>query len=149
MLRRLLMLACAAAALSAADGGSGAAADPGAATPSAISADEAHRAALAGEIALIDIRTPQEWAMTGVPEGAERLQLQDPRFGEALLERIRSDPDRPVALICASGGRTGHVLAQLDQMGIQGVRHVAEGVMGSPAGPGWLARGLPVARPAP
>ncbi|MEL6980405.1 MAG: rhodanese-like domain-containing protein, partial [Pseudomonadota bacterium] len=117
-----------------------------AADPSIVAADEAHRAAMAGEATLYDIRTPQEWTMTGVPQGAERLSLQDPRFGETLLARLRAEPATPVILICASGGRTGQVLQQLSQMGLSGARHVAEGVSGSPAGPGWLARGLPLER---
>lgn len=120
--------------------------DHGAAQGAVLAADLAQSWASAGAVTLIDIRTPQEWAQTGRPAGAMPLALQDPAFGETLLDLIQNAETPAVALICATGGRTGHVSAQLRQMGLSGFYDVSEGMMGSEAGPGWLARGLPVER---
>lgn len=109
-----------------------------------LSADDAHRQALAGEIVLVDVRSPEEWKMTGVAEGAERIWLRDPKLGEKLAEATGGDRDRPVALICATGARSALVGGAMNRAGYTTVYNVAEGMMGSAAGPGWLRRGLPV-----
>lgn len=117
------------------------------ASPTQLSADLAQRAAEAGELTLIDLRTPREWAMTGSPAEAERIDMQAPDFGERLLALIQRNPAKPIALICATGGRSGYVFAALKKRGFERVYNIAEGMMGSKAGPGWLARGLPLVRP--
>lgn len=111
------------------------------------SAPEIYAAARAGEVVLIDIRQPQEWAESGVPRGAVPLTLQDPSFGDklgAILERANG---RPLAVICRTGGRSAYLTARLGELGLANVIDVSEGVYGSAAGPGWLAHGLPVERP--
>ncbi|OYW81697.1 MAG: hypothetical protein B7Z22_15305, partial [Hyphomonas sp. 32-62-5] len=45
-----------------------------------LSAREAHDRLSAGEITLIDVRTPQEWRETGTAPGAHRITLQDKDF---------------------------------------------------------------------
>ena len=56
------------------------------------------------------------------------------------LGGIRSNP---VALICATGGRSAHMRRVLATAGFTNVIDVSEGMFGSRAGPGWLKRGLP------
>ena len=51
---------------------------------------------------------------------------------------------RPVALICATGGRSAQLLAALKRAGYSGFIDVSEGMLGSRRGPGWIARGLPI-----
>jgi rhodanese-related sulfurtransferase len=109
-----------------------------------LSVAEAHRAALAGEIVLIDIRRPDEWALTGIGEGAVPIDMRRPDFKAALAAAMGGDRTRPVALICARGVRSRRMADGLRSAGFTSVLDVPEGMMGSGAGPGWLRAGLPV-----
>lgn len=111
-----------------------------------LSAPDAHDAALAGEITLVDIRRPDEWARTGVPQGGVGIDMRRDDFIEVLLAQTAGDRDRPVALICARGVRSARLSAQLQAAGFTQVIDVPEGMSGSGAGPGWVKRGLPVVR---
>ncbi len=97
----------------------------------------------AGEIILIDIRTPQEWLQTGVAEGAIGLDMQAPGFVEALVALREANPEKELALICRTGNRTNYVATALAQQGFPGLVDVSEGMVGGPNGPGWINRGLP------
>lgn len=105
---------------------------------------EAHAKAMAGEIVLVDIRTPAEWRRTGVPAGAVAVDMRDPAFEERLLAALSGDRTAPVAVICASGGRSARMQERLAAAGFPRVLDVTEGVVGGWNGPGWIARGLPV-----
>lgn len=109
----------------------------------ALSVEAAHARAVTGEILLVDIRRPDEWARTGLGEGAHPLDMRREDFIPALLE-IAGGRDAAVALICARGVRSRWLAAQLDQAGFSNVRDVPEGMLGSGAGPGWLGKGLPI-----
>lgn len=112
----------------------------------ALSPPDAHRAAVAGDILLIDIRRPDEWALTGIGEGALPLDMRRRDFIEALLVEVENNTARPVALICARGVRSRHQSARLVKAGFTRIIDVPEGMLGSGAGPGWIKRGLPVRR---
>lgn len=99
-----------------------------------------------GDFTLIDIRRPDEWARTGIPEGAVPLDMRDPQFVPKLLASV-SGPEAPIALICARGVRSRGLARALSQAGFTNVIDVPEGMLGSGAGPGWLGAGLPVTRP--
>ena len=109
--------------------------------------EQAYQAAKTGQVLLIDIRTPGEWRATGVPEGAARTdwwQSGGPeKFLRDILALTDGDRDRPIALICARGGRSSSALRYLSENGFTAVRDVGEGMLGSRSGPGWLARNLP------
>ncbi|MFT7595125.1 MAG: rhodanese-related sulfurtransferase [Paracoccaceae bacterium] len=105
--------------------------------------DSAHKAALAGEIILIDIRSPAEWLQTRVAEGAVGLDMRDKAFVPTLVALRRDNPDLPIALICRTGNRTGYVTETLANQGFDGLVDVNEGMAGGQNGPGWLKRGLP------
>ena len=109
-----------------------------------LSALEAHEAAVAGEIILVDIRRPDEWARTGVGEGAVPLDMRRPDFTTELSRLSQAQPGAPVALICARGVRSARLSARLVEAGFTRIIDVPEGMLGSGAGPGWLQRGLPV-----
>ena len=111
-----------------------------------MTAAEAHRAALAGDILLVDIRTPDEWKDSGVPEGALPLDMRRLEFVADLDRALDGDRSQPVALICAAGVRSARVAEALRRMGFSDVHDVSEGMHGSDAGPGWLRAGLPVTR---
>lgn len=105
---------------------------------------EAHEAAVAGKVLLVDIRRPEEWRKTGVGEGAHPLDMRREDFVEALLALTGGDRSRPVALICASGARSDRTSLKLEKAGFTRIIDVPEGMTGSRAGPGWVARNLPV-----
>ncbi len=123
---------------------------PAAAQAESLGAADAKRLAERGELTLIDVRLPIEWARTGLPEGALALSLQNPRtleprpgFVEDVLKAVAGERDRPIALICATGQRSAYAVDLLEQSGFTDVHHIAEGMIGSRDGPGWLAHALP------
>ncbi len=113
-----------------------------------IDAPTAHRRATAGEIVLVDIRRPSEWKSSGVPESGHAITMhQDGATFVAKLRQVAAgNVTRPIALICATGGRTTWLLPHLKKVGFANVLNVAEGMFGSGYGQGWLKRGLPVRR---
>ncbi|MGQ0564702.1 MAG: rhodanese-like domain-containing protein [Gemmobacter sp.] len=104
----------------------------------------AHRAALARTITLVDIRRPDEWAQTGIGEGAHPLDMRRQDFDEALARLVGNDRAAPVALICARGVRSARLASRLTRAGHARIIDIPEGMLGSGNGPGWIARGLPV-----
>ena len=105
---------------------------------------QAHDRAQAGTLLLVDIRRPDEWALTGVGQGAHPLDMRRDDFTAALSNLLQGNPDRPVALICARGVRSRFMVRKMQQAGFHRVLDVPEGMLGSGAGPGWIKRGLPV-----
>jgi rhodanese-related sulfurtransferase len=115
-----------------------------------LSPPDAERRAEHGELTIVDVRLPAEWAETGLPRGALGIPLQDsatyrlrPGFLDDLLQAVGGDPDRPVALICASGNRSALAADLLARAGFSHVYDISEGMVGGPNGPGWLERDLP------
>jgi len=106
--------------------------------------DEARTKALAGEIVLVDIRRPEEWAETGIADVALTADMTSAGFIETLLDIRDQNPDVPLALICRTGNRSGYVTGELYKAGMTNVIDVVEGMAGSRIGPGWKVRGLPV-----
>ena len=109
-----------------------------------MSPGQAYAAAGAGEILLIDIRRPDEWARTGLGEGAIGIDMRREDFEDRLLAAVEGDKTRPVALICARGVRSRRLAGRLSAAGFTQVIDVPEGMLGSGAGPGWLRRNLPI-----
>ncbi len=109
-----------------------------------LSVREAHGQAVAGAVTLIDIRRPKEWAATGIGEGAHPIDMRRDDFVAALAEVAGPDMNQPIALICARGVRSARLSKRLSEAGFTQIIDVPEGMLGSAAGPGWLARALPV-----
>lgn len=107
----------------------------------------AHQQAVAGQRVLFDIRTSEEWSETGLPQGAVTADFNalsgEGKFVERVFGMVGGDKDRPVALICARGGRSARAVAMLREAGFSDVRDVEEGMLGNNRGPGWIAGGLP------
>ncbi len=107
----------------------------------ALSAREAHDAARAGTLLLLDIRTPDEWRDTGLPQGAIALDAETPGF-EVRLAGLRLDhPGKRIALIDRSGGLSSSLRNKLGGRGWREIVAVRGGMLGPG---GWLAEGLPV-----
>lgn len=109
-----------------------------------MSATEAFNAAQTGEIILVDIRRPDEWLGTGIAVGAIALDMRDDSFVASLVGLRQDNPDTPIAMICRTGNRTGHVVSVLAGQGFPGLVDVTEGMAGGPNGRGWKNTGLPV-----
>lgn len=114
-----------------------------AATRSVWSAPDAAAALANGGITLIDVRSRPEWLETGLAAGAWPISMHEDRFEARLFAARDLSDTRPVALICATGGRSARLLAALTRAGYVGFIDVSEGMLGSRRGPGWIARGLP------
>jgi len=112
----------------------------------AITAVEAHAAALRGDILLVDIRRPDEWEDTGTGQGAQRLDMRREDFVAQLTRLTDTSEGLPVALICARGVRSAWLANRLKETGFTRIIDVPEGMLGSPTGPGWLKRGLPLVK---
>lgn len=112
---------------------------------SVMSVDQARTAAVAGELVLIDIRTPEEWTASGVPDVALPIDMRSPDFLPRVAALKQEHPAQLIGFICATGGRSGHVTKYLHDAGMDGIVNVAAGLHGRPDG--WLARGLPVKQP--
>ena len=114
-----------------------------AAADHALSAPDARAQSLAGKLIVVDIRTPQEWKLDGIADVAHAIDMQDELFISKLLKLRDANPGRPIALICATGGRSAYVVKALGQRGLH-LMDIREGMHGSAAGPGWLRRKLPL-----
>lgn len=97
-----------------------------------------------GELVLVDIRTPEEWA-GGVAEGAVRLDMREPDFAQRLASLRTANPGKDVALICTTAGRTSDVQRALAAQGVR-VVNVRGGMQGTFWQRGWRSEGLPVTR---
>ncbi|WNJ92213.1 rhodanese-like domain-containing protein [Bosea sp. 685] len=106
-----------------------------------LSAREAYDGVTAGALLIIDIRTPDEWTDTGVPQGALRLDAESAGF-EVRLAGIRLDhPGKRIALIDRSGGLAASIQAKLAGRGWRDLVMVRSGMLGPE---GWLSEKLPV-----
>ena len=102
------------------------------------------KAAQKNGVVVIDIRRAEEWAETGIIEGAHTItaftqsgQLH-PEF-QAKFTAIVPTPDTPVMLYCRTGNRTGIIgNALVSQLGYSDVTHLSDGIVG------WTAGGAPV-----
>ncbi|CAA7615737.1 Rhodanese-related sulfurtransferase (fragment) [Candidatus Terasakiella magnetica] len=112
-----------------------------------VSAPEIYDLTQSGGTVLIDVRQPEEWKQTGVPEGARLISMRHPEGGAGFLRDVRSavggDANRPIAIICRTGNRSAAVSRALSDAGFTHIFDVSEGMAGSGDGPGWIKRGLP------
>lgn len=103
----------------------------------------------AGEMVLMDVRSPQEWRETGLPKGAKAVTIHGPDgmkgFVADATRAVKGRKDQPIALICARGWRSYRAANALREAGFTKIINVREGMLGNPFdGPGWLDRKLPV-----
>jgi rhodanese-related sulfurtransferase len=112
--------------------------------PASLSVREAHAATKAGKVLLVDIRRPDEWADTGVAEGAIRLDMTSGAFEARLASLKAENPGKPIALICRTANRTRTVQQQLAARGWLGLVNVRGGMLGDGREVGWLAEKLPL-----
>ena len=113
-----------------------------------LAAPEAYAQAQSGTLTLIDIRRPDEWRQTGVAKDALRINMAHPQgvsgFVQQVAAELGGDKNAPIGLICRTGNRTTQMQRVLREAGFTQVYNIKEGMAGSSAGAGWIARGLPV-----
>ena len=109
-----------------------------------LTVQQAHTELLEDRIRMLDIRSRGEWRETGIAQGAWAVSVHHWRFIERLFTAHELAGNRPLALICATGIRSGSVMRALRLAGYDGFSDVSEGMLGSKRGPGWIKAGLPV-----
>ena len=77
------------------------------------------------EAEIIDVRSPEEYA-EGHIEGARNVSITGSEFMD---EVGRLDREKPYALYCRSGNRSGTALQLMQQMGFTTVGHLASGLL--------------------
>lgn len=96
--------------------------------------------------AIVDVRRPEEWQLTGIVAGSELLTFFDQHGQsqpEAWLQQLDNlvAEDCPLVLICRTGHRTSLICEFLIEMTSRvDIYNVSDGILG------WLGEGLPVDR---
>jgi rhodanese-related sulfurtransferase len=93
-----------------------------------------------GDMVLVDIRRPDEWAATGVAKGALRINMLDGDFKWRIEALRAANPSRKIALICQAGVRSARMSQLLENKGLSGLVDVTGGTAQ------WIELGLPVSR---
>ena len=113
-----------------------------------LSAPDAYAQARTGKLTLIDVRTPDEWRKTGVAQGALRIDMANAQGEAGFIRQVEAalggNRNLPVGLIGLAGNRSANAQKVLRESGFTHVYNIKEGMLGGGAGPGWIARKLPV-----
>lgn len=115
-----------------------------------LDAAEAHARARAGTLVLIDVRRLDEQRDSGIAAGARSIDMSasqgEAGFRARVLRAVDGRKDQPIALLSDVGHRAANAQTSLERAGFSHVYVVADGMRGNRAGPGWIARGLPLQR---
>ena len=110
-----------------------------------VSVAEAFAQASAGEMVIVDIRRPEEWAETGVAKGAVKLDMTEKDFATKLAALQKQVGEKAVGIICRTANRSSYVQDVLARHGLKLI-NVRGGMAGNSGNPGWIASGLPIMR---
>jgi rhodanese-related sulfurtransferase len=86
----------------------------------------------AGDIQLVDLRTPTELEKTGKIAGAQHINFNAPDFKEKMAAL---DEQKPLIIYCAAGGRSGKAIGILKEMGFATIYDYSGGMND------WKAKG--------
>ena len=115
-----------------------------------LDAGEAHSLSLNHGLIIVDIRRASEWRKTGITAPRHGISLKNflkkvrKDFTKDIMNLVDGDLQRPIALICATGGRSAYASGMLREAGFSQVYNIGEGMLGNGALPGWVARNLPI-----
>jgi len=101
-----------------------------------LSPTEASALVESGEVEVLDVRTPEEYA-TGHIEGAKLVDFYEPDFAQRIDELDRGEE---YVVYCRSGNRSSQATALMAEQGFTDVNDVDGGIVA------WEAAGLPVVR---
>jgi phage shock protein E len=90
-----------------------------------------------GTAQLVDVRTPAEWN-EGIMEGAKMFNFYEDDF-QKNLETL--DKEKPVAVYCKVGGRSGQAMAKMRELGFKEVYNLDGGM------DAWKRAGKPTVSP--
>ena len=93
-------------------------------SPQLIDVTEAKRLIAARQVAIFDVRTPNEFR-TGHLAGATNLDFHDADFETKLQQ---SDKSQPYLVHCAVGGRNARASATMKRLGFKSVYDLAGGI---------------------
>lgn len=88
------------------------------------------------EVQLLDVRTPAEVAQ-GIIEGATIIDIYDPEFTSKVNQL---DKEKPIAVYCASGGRSAKSAKKLTDLGFKKIYDLKAGYRG------WKSEGYPTVK---
>jgi len=96
---------------------------------------------------VVDVRAPEEWRATGIIADSKTLQAFDgngafngSKWLDA-LQKLKSNPDQPIILVCRSGHRSAVAGKYLTEQGVNNVYHLQNGIQS------WIQSGHPVTQP--
>ena len=89
------------------------------------------------DLQLVDVRTPEE-IEAGMIEGAENIDFRNPEFRNNI---DKLDKNKPIAVYCGAGGRSGKTGALLQELGFKEIYDLTGGFSL------WEAEEFPVATP--
>ena len=75
------------------------------------------------EVQLVDVRTPEE-TENGMIAGAQNINFRDPDFKENIS---KLDKNKPVAVYCGAGGRSGKTSEMLKDLGFKEIYDLSGG----------------------
>ncbi len=114
-----------------------------------LSLQEAYSLYQHDKIKIIDIRTLNEWNMTGVIPKSILINMHDENYQERsefimeLKNILSKNNNNNVAIICASGARSKIVSDYLINEGYENIYNIPDGIIGKKSD-GWLFQGLPL-----
>ncbi len=94
-----------------------------------------------GKVTLVDLREPEEQRQNGIIPGAisaPRGMLEFYADPTSSYHRVEFNPEKPIILHCAAGGRSALAAKTLQQMGYSSVAHLDGGIKA------WKEEGYPV-----
>lgn len=86
---------------------------------------------------VLDVRTPAEWS-EGIMEGATMANFYDKDFAEQVS---KLDKEKPVAVYCKVGGRSGQAMTKMKEMGFKEIYNLNGGM------DAWKGSGKPTVKP--
>ncbi len=100
-----------------------------------------------GDVVVIDVRTPQEWAQTGIIASSQPIMYFDDHFAphkseflSQLSQVVNGNKNKTIILICRSGQRSKLVAGILEREGYTKVFNHKNGILE------WLAENRPVTK---
>jgi rhodanese-related sulfurtransferase len=90
-----------------------------------------------GDAQILDVRTPAEWN-EGIMEEAVMANIYDKDFEQQLG---KLDKDKPVAVYCKVGGRSGQAMTKMQEMGFKEIYNLNGGM------DAWKSSGKPTVKP--
>ncbi|MFA5997598.1 MAG: rhodanese-like domain-containing protein [Candidatus Paceibacterota bacterium] len=97
---------------------------------------EAHKIIQSGEVKVIDVRTPAEFA-EGHIEGARNIDIHNDAF-QGIVRELPNDETYIVT--CKSGGRSAQACSSMQEEGIMGAINLEGGMTA------WEQAGLPIVK---